>query len=575
NIESIKVIKGGASYLYGNDALAGAIVITTKKPKGESASKIEGEIGSFNSKRLLATTNQSFGNSALQLQASYRDTDGYWDDAYATIKSVNGKYVYYIDETSDVTFGLDYTNRKTGDGNSVSGTIEAEEDPRSVGEYSYSGYYDSDLIKGFVSYSKDFGEESNLMVQLHTYQDDKTYKTARRKYDANEVWKQNGAKGEYRTAFGPLAVMAGLDIQRNTTDELRYLAADGSLNNDYETEEAINAVYTELILQVTERLTTTFNFRYDYIEQKYINDLDSTNNVSPTYKVPSYRAGFNYTLPENNSLYANFSTGFRTPTPGQISNNAVNLMNDPTLDIPLEIDPETTYNYELGARGQIRTNGRIETLFYNASIYQLDRYDYIGQIAGNYITSDDENESNYDNVGDMRSRGFELAMYSDQSRMFSFNLAYTYLDAVFTSYTISQQITADPDGPYRPLTATYERKDLSGNRVPRTSKHMIDFTLHFKPVEAALISAEIYARSSYYADEANNYEMPGYAVMNLRGEYRFNEMFEIFGRIDNLLNKNYYQFANINSSALADDTTDMTIRVAPPRAYYAGLRIRF
>jgi iron complex outermembrane receptor protein len=63
--------------------------------------------------------------------------------------------------------------------------------------------------------------------------------------------------------------------------------------------------------------------------------------------------------------------------------------------------------------------------------------------------------------------------------------------------------------------------------------------------------------------------------MNLRGEYRFNEMFEIFGRIDNLLNKNYYQFVNLNSSALADEKTDMTIRVAPPIAYYAGLRIRF
>lgn len=33
NIESIKVIKGSASYLYGNDAIAGAIVITTKDLK--------------------------------------------------------------------------------------------------------------------------------------------------------------------------------------------------------------------------------------------------------------------------------------------------------------------------------------------------------------------------------------------------------------------------------------------------------------------------------------------------------------------------------------------------------------
>src|SRR5690606_10883952 len=31
NIESIRVIKGGASYLYGEDALAGAVIITTRR----------------------------------------------------------------------------------------------------------------------------------------------------------------------------------------------------------------------------------------------------------------------------------------------------------------------------------------------------------------------------------------------------------------------------------------------------------------------------------------------------------------------------------------------------------------
>ena len=117
NISSIKVIKGSASYLYGNDAIAGAIVITTKRPKGKSNSKIETEVGSFGFKRALASTNQNFENSALQLQATIRDSDGYWDDAYLRHKSVNGKYQYYLTETSDLTFGMDYTKRKTGDAN--------------------------------------------------------------------------------------------------------------------------------------------------------------------------------------------------------------------------------------------------------------------------------------------------------------------------------------------------------------------------------------------------------------------------------------------------------------------------
>ncbi|WP_345971414.1 TonB-dependent receptor [Sulfurimonas sp. HSL1-6] len=568
NIESIKVIKGGASYLYGNDALAGAVIITTKKAKAVSSSKAEAEAGSFNSKRLMATTNQSFENSALQLQGSYRGSDGYWDESYVSVKSINGKYSYYLNDTSDITLGLDYTKRETGDGNSVHGTLAAKTDPRSENEYSYSGYYKTDLTKGFVTYSNSFGEDSNLMLNVHTYIDDKTYKTARTKTDKNEIWNQNGAKGEYRTAFDILGLMTGFDLQRNTTDERAYLAADGSLQSDYATEEDINALYGEMKLEVVKDLTTTFNIRYDNIQQRYIDHQESANNVKPSYDVVSYRAGFNYALSKNNALYASVSTGFRTPTVRQMSNNQATLRENPAVDIPSKIGIETSYNYEIGLRG------RYAGLTYNASVYQLDRKDYIGRIAGSYITSDDENESNYDNVGDMRSRGFELSVQSDRSKTVAFDLAYTYLDAVFTRYWLSQQVTADPDG-RGPLTGDFERIDLSGNQVPRTPKHTVKLTLYYQPNSKATLITELLAKSSYYADEVNAHKLSGYEVVNLIGEYRFSDAFEMFARFDNLLDRKYYQFVNINSSALATMAEDATVRVAPPRAFYAGMRYRF
>ena len=42
----------------------------------------------------------------------------------------------------------------------------------------------------------------------------------------------------------------GFDLQRNTTDERAYLAADGSLQSNYATEEDINALYGEMKLDV-------------------------------------------------------------------------------------------------------------------------------------------------------------------------------------------------------------------------------------------------------------------------------------------------------------------------------------
>jgi outer membrane receptor protein involved in Fe transport len=63
-------------------------------------------------------------------------------------------------------------------------------------------------------------------------------------------------------------------------------------------------------------------------------------------------------------------------------------------------------------------------------------------------------------------------------------------------------------------------------------------------------------------------------VVNLKFNYQVSKELEVFGRIDNILDKSYYEFVNVNSSALAT-MEDATIRVAEPISYYAGIRYTF
>ncbi|MBW8314548.1 MAG: Plug domain-containing protein, partial [Hydrogenophaga sp.] len=51
NIESIKVIKGGASYLFGEDALAGAVIITPKRGATNKGFSVETDVGSHGYQR--------------------------------------------------------------------------------------------------------------------------------------------------------------------------------------------------------------------------------------------------------------------------------------------------------------------------------------------------------------------------------------------------------------------------------------------------------------------------------------------------------------------------------------------
>ncbi|QDF30171.1 TonB-dependent receptor [Halarcobacter anaerophilus] len=583
NIETIKVIKGAASYLYGNDALSGAVVITTKRPRGENYNKVETETGSFGYRKYLASTTKSFENSALQMQASYRKTDGYWDRAFNKNKSFSAKYNYYIDDSSDVILGFSYSRIKSGDGSGVHGVTAAKEDPESKREITYASDYDTKLTKSFITYSKDFENDSNLMFSTYRYTDDKSYESAYEDIDGDgydeahdykndEQWEQSGLKTEYRFSFDKAALMLGLDIQRNNEKAKRTplpwgTASYGSLSkSSIDTDEDINAVYAEFKYELTDKLTSTLNFRYDDINYDLKDNLDSSQNVSPSFNESSYRAGLNYALNQNTNIYTNFSTAFRAPTASQISSNSAD-------GYTTNIDPEKVYNYEIGIRG------KTDYFNYEMSVYQLVRKDYIGMRAGNYIRSSDE-DNYYDNVADMRSRGFELALNGKITKKLSFNLAYTYLNAEFTKndykQLVSDAVYAYPMG-VRTLVspAVFQTLDLSNNQVPRTPRHTLHLTLNYKPIERLTLSPELIAKSKYFADETNDFEQAGYALVNLRSSYKISKNLELFGRVDNLLDKDYYQFVHLTNSRADLTMEDASIIVGPSRAYYAGLRYKF
>lgn len=583
NIETIKIIKGGASYLYGNDALSGAVVITTKRPKGKDFSKLEAQLGSFGYEKVLISTNKSFESSALQIQSSYKNTDGYWDRAFKKDKTFSTKYNYYLDDTSDVVFGFSYNKIDSGDGSGIHGTSASILDPKSVREITYSSDYDTTLVKSFITYSKDFENNSNLMLNTYRYTDDKSYQSAyedingdgfneAHDYSNDEKWSQNGIKGEYRYSSNNYAVMLGLDIQRNNETTKRTplpwgTASYGTLSpSSSNLDEEINAFYTEFKYELTKKLTSTFNFRYDDINYDLENLLNPLQNIAPSFDESSYRAGLNYEINPNTNLYTSISTGFRAPTAGQISSNSNN-------GYKTDIDSEEILNYELGLRG------KTDYFNYEASIYQLDRKDYIGMRAGNYIRSSDE-DNYYDNVGDMRSRGFELALNSSPLDNLSVNLAYTYLNAQFTrnnyKQLVSDAVYAYPMGVRTLISpAVFQTLDLTGYQVPRTPKHTLNLTLNYTPIDKLTISPELIAKSSYFADETNNFEQGGYALVNLRTSYKVNEDLEIFTRIDNLFDREYKQFVHLTASRVDNTMEDSTIIVGPSRSFYAGLRYKF
>ncbi len=607
NIESIKVIKGGASYLFGDDALAGAVIITTKRGADNAGIRMDLEGGSFGYYKGLLQAGFENEQANGHIQISRRETDGYYDDSDSKADYLNGKLQYYIDDTSDITFGMEIANREKNSHGTVRGETAAKYDPKSK-DPSYNDYannYDVDLQKFFATYSKDFNESANLMLNIYQFTDNTKFDTAPLDatpdiytYDNDYDQTQRGIKAEFRMDGQTFAWMGGIDLRANTYEnEVTVMNNDdigwsglqnGDLSNDNKTDEDVTAFYGELKFKATEKVIFTANARHDKIELDYKDKLDPSTNDDEDFNVDSFRLGANYAFRDNIDFYTSASTGFRTPTVRQlfVGNGNPSMFTNPNPNL----DPEKSLNLEIGFRMATTIFGNLHDI--DVSIFQLDRDDYIQSTSGQYST-DANDENIYDNIGDVRNRGLEISINSDYNKKFSWDIAYTYLDSYYKSYD-NFNLKTSPIGGACPPGATpvtggwppsvttcltpYDNKD---NQVPRTPKHVLNTILRYRPTQYWTISAEMQAQSDYYVDEINQEDVSGRAVFNLWANYdrRINNAdWSFFARVDNIFDRDYYNTARGYRDANEDGVyngEDLSIVVNPGTVFSAGLSVKF
>ncbi len=598
NIASIKVIKGGASYLFGDDALAGAVIITTKKG-AVNKSMVASEFGSFGYRKLLAETSFAKDSFNGRLQISERKSDGYWEDSDYLSRYANGKLQYYIDDTSDLTFGLEASQREKDSHGTVEGMTQALTDPTSVAGRDYSRMYDVELLKLFLTYAKDFGNNSNLLVNVYQYGDDTQYKSSPQKYsstgatvtdpdayttlnDYHQV--QRGLKTEYRNNGDTLAYMIGADIRNNVYENKTSYLVDfrtrptpptyyaGTVTGDNKTTEEVYAPYLEVKVPLSDATTLTLNGRYDNIRLDYDDHLNALA-LQKDFDVYSHRLGVSHALNDSTTLFFSRSTGFRAPSIDQLFNGSITL-DSKVLNNP-DLKPEQAINYDLGIRGSFPA---FENSFtYEATLFLLDRKDYIMSSIGQYTAATTGNPQKYENIGGMRSQGLELSLQSDPKQTFSFDLAYTYLNSYFTQY---DNFYLGYGNPYLP-SYTQVHYDLTGNTVPRTSRHTLNLIGNYNMTPSTVLSSEWTLKSSYYADELNQLKMPGYGVVNLLAKHseKWGDFtFDLFARIDNVFDKFYFNTARASNDRdynLVYNQEDLSLTVNPGRVYTAGLSVKF
>ncbi|WP_018233102.1 TonB-dependent receptor [Thioalkalivibrio thiocyanodenitrificans] len=610
NIESIRVIKGGASYLYGEDALSGAVVITTKRGARHEGVTAEHDRGSFGYQRWHVKGGWLSDNFGGHLQYSDRQTDGYYALSERYAKTLAGNFQWFIDDRSDLTFGFERSDRYRDREGSVTGVTNARLDPK--GEEQGRGrtrHFEIDLQRLNLTYANHFSPTGNLLAIAYQYDDQTDFWVAPIRFDADGNFvddsqvdayqrstdyeqQQRGMKLEARESFGRWGLMGGAELKRNTFDEISVVREDyrnspvgpvieaGTVMSDGYREETTHALYAETRVGLGEATTATANYRLDRIR---LEDEDRLAGIErdKTLTVHSWRIGGDHQLSPVTSLYGGISTGFRAPTLEELSTNP-------------DLDPEHTRNYEIGLRTDVDLLGWPTQL--NSSIFHIRRKDYIVSNIGQYVNAKAADEVYFDNIGDVASQGLELALRTDVRHQLAFDLAYTYLDSYFKRYdeyymALGNMIGGTPVDSLEELTdpntqVYFQPYDNKGNKVPRTPSHTINFRTHWHPAPAWRFTTEIDYRGESYADEINQEKLPSRTLLNMMLAY--NSRVRLFGgkastvraylKVDNVLDDQYFLIARGFYDTNRDgvyDGEDLSIVVDPGRVWTAGLSVSF
>lgn len=612
NIESIRVVKGGASYLYGEDALSGAVIITTKRGARHDGVTVEHDRGSYGYQRSYLKAVGSGERFGGHVQVSHREMDDYYALANSHAKTLAGNLQWFIDDDSDLTFGFEQSDRFRDREGSVVGATRAKNDPK--GELEGRGRtrnFDIALQRMNLTYSNDFSSTGNLLAVAYQF-DDKTDfwvapilfsatgtrvsdREADRYQHINDYeQQQRGIKVEARESFGRIALMGGLEIRRNTFDEISVVKEDyknspaptapvfraGDIMSDSYREERTRAAYLEAGFGVSDDTTMTLNYRIDRIDLKDQDRLRAQRR-NKSMGVHSWRIGADHRLNEHNAVYGGISTGFRMPTLTELAGNP-------------DLDPEHTLTYELGMRSEVSVLGWAAHL--NSSVFYIQRKDFILSNVGQYVSSRVGGDIYSDNIGHTKSRGLELALQTEVRRNVSFDLAYTYLHNRFARYDDFHLAIGNAQGGTpvdslaaltNPLTQVYfQHYDNKGKAVPRSPAHQLNFRTHWHPAEGWRLSAEIDYRGKSYADEINQEKQPGRTLLNLMLSHdRDVRLFgssksrlKAFVKVDNVLDKRYWLIARGHHDANRDgvyDAEDLSIVPSPGRTWSAGLSLKF
>ena len=508
SLESVEVLKGSQSTLYGSGAIAGTVNLFTKKGKeghNQNGSISEGSFGtrnvnlSYDGKQdkfdyFFDITN--FSSDGISARIDDDENDRYRNDNYVAnigyqindqIK--NETYINYTD-----TF-LEY------DAVSLSSTDDNSSDDQQT-LFSTKLIVDNGNLLNTISFNKTYFLRETVTGYNQSTPTKKMFEGQR---DAVSLAGQYNLNLDTKIIYGleyevdeaEIPTNYGIGVAAGTYGSERYMAQ----------EEEISSQYIDLQFRPLEKIYATAGLRRD------------SHTIAGDYGTG--RATIVYKLDNNSKIRSSFGTGLRFPTLNEYFFGS-------TVQDVSTLQPEESTSFDIGIDKRIPENA----LTFSATVFNIDYENYIGGWAsntdnGNTYVQKNTSATNY-------SRGLELSSNWEPTKDLSVDFGYT-----FTKSYDGSTCSNPGDSCNDEMNVRVPKNVVSSTIVKKFNNNLIG-TAQYKYV----------GERRDYGGSDNSFAqviLDDYSLINLYADYRLQNDYKLNFSLKNLLDEKYNEALNYST----------------------------
>lgn len=579
SLDHVEVLTGPFSSLYGNSS-GGTILTTTKEGQGKDSIELGYSGGSHDKGRsgiILQGGAKAPNEPSYVISSSYFDTDGYRDHSAARKVLNNAKLTLNLDDGSKINWITNYVKINADDPQGLT-RDQWKANPKQVNDANnlYDVRKEIEQTQTGLTWTKPLNDQNELYMmgylgnrQVTQYQSIPAPFVGPAFSKIQENIKQAGGVIDFdRNYYGADLRWTGKELLPHTTlsagvaldfmDEDRHgyknyndaeqLGIKGELKRDEKNTLWNLDPYLQASWQFLPAWRLDTGVRYSNVHYKsddhYIvigntakeTNPDDSGKTEYSKVLPS--AALSWQIQPELLAYVSYAKGFETPTFTEMAYRP-----DGLGGFNFDLNASTSDTYEAGLKSQNRLGD-----FTLAAFQTKTKDDIVSAGSTN-------GRATFRNADKTLREGIELTWNKALWRDLVATASYGYLDATF-----------DADVPARGSVAAI----TSGNKIPGIAKNQGYLGITWKPQTGFYAGLNAQYNDKIYVDDKNSDTAPSYTVMAAYAGYVWNMQawkVNVFGRVDNLLDKDYV------GSVIVNDGNGRYFEPADGRNWSAGIRV--